>query len=426
MKNIAILGVSGRQSAIVWKLSQSNNVDKIYFIPGNILDVPKVERVAIDYHDWEAIDTFLKDKNIAYIVPDGGDMYADGVVDFFTGRGYRVFGPNKLASKIEHSKTFSKTFMKKYGIPTVDFYSFDNYELAKKYIDSLDKYPVVMKADGLVRGRGVSIVRSKQKAIEFLEELFLEKIYGDAGLRVVIEDFAAGPEVSLHVISDGNSYKILPLAQDHKPLLEGNKGPNTGGMGTYAPVDWVPEDLMTEIEERIVKPTFSGLASEGIVFTGLLFPGLMLTKDGPVVLEYNARFGAPESQSLMMIIESDMDDLYEAVLEKKLDTFDLRWKNLHAATIEVVSKGYPKDLRGTNSEVTIHPADFDGEIFLTGVEKVDGKLISHGARNASVCGYGETLEDALKEAYKGVAAIDFNGKYFRSDIGRLDNQIPTR
>lgn len=424
MKNIAILGVSGRQSAIVWKLSQSSNVGKIYFIPGNILNVPKVERVAIDYHDWEAIDNFLKDKDISYIIPDGGDMYADGVVDYFSERGYRVFGPTKLASKIEHSKTFSKGFMKKYGIPTVDYASFDDYEQAKKYIEAREKFPVVIKADGLVRGRGVSIVRNKQKAIEFLDELFLEKIYGDAGLRAVIEDFAVGPEVSLHVISDGSSYKVLPLAQDHKPLLDGNKGPNTGGMGTYAPVDWVSEELMHEIEDRVVKPTFAGLISEGIVFSGLLFPGLMLTKDGPVVLEYNARFGAPETQSLMMILESDMDDLYEAVLQKKLASFDIKWKKMHAATVEIVSKGYPKDLRGTNSEVTIKDINFNGEIFLTGVEAVDGKLMSRGARNASVCGYGETLEEALVEVYKGVAAIEFNGKFYRSDIGKLDNQIP--
>ena len=421
MKNIAILGVSGRQSAIVWKLSQSSHIDKIYFIPGNILNVPKVERVAIDYHDWEAIDNFLKDKNIAYIIPDGGDMYADGVVDFFTKRGYRVFGPTMLASKIEHSKTFSKGFMKKYGIPTVDYASFDDYEQAKKYIESRKKFPVVIKADGLVRGRGVSIVRSMQKAIEFLDELFLEKIYGDAGPRVVIEDFAIGPEVSLHIITDGCSYKILPLAQDHKPLLEGNKGPNTGGMGTIAPVDWVSEKLLHEIEDRVVTPTLAGLAAEGIAFSGLLFPGLMLTKDGPVVLEYNARFGAPETQSLMMILESDMDDIFEAVLEKKLASFEIKWKKMHAATVEIVSKGYPKDLRGTNSEVTIKDIKFNGEIFLTGVELVDDKLFSRGARNASVCGYGKSLDEALDEVYKGVASIEFNGKYYRSDIGRLDN-----
>lgn len=424
MKNIAVLGVSGRQSAIVWKLAQSINVDKIYFISPNPLTIDKVEHVALDIHDWETIHNFLLDKNISYIIPDGGDMYADGVVDFFTERGYRVFGPTQAASKLEHSKIFSKGFMQKYGIPTVAYAAFDTYEDAKRHVESLATFPVVIKADGLVRGRGVTIVQDMQEALDVLDELFIDKIYGQAGLQVVIEDFAEGPEVSLHVISDGESYKILPLAQDHKPLLDGNKGPNTGGMGTYAPVDWVPDELHAVIEETIVKPTFAGLKEEGIYFTGLLFPGLMLTKNGPIVLEYNTRFGAPETQSLMMIMESDLDELYEAVLSKNLADHHIRWKQAYGATIEVVSEGYPKDLRGTDSVITMHPVKFNGEIFLTGVHVVDSVLRTYGARNASITGYGATLEEALTEAYKGVESMEFDSKYYRKDIGRLRNSIP--
>jgi phosphoribosylamine--glycine ligase len=427
MKNVAVLGVSGRQSAIVWKLAQSPSIETIYFIPGNILQVDKAVSVSIDYHDWEQIDTFLKDKNIAYIIPDGGDMYADGVVDFFTARGYKVFGPTQTASKLEHSKIFSKGFMKKYGIPTVSYEAFGSYPDAKEFIEQNSTYPIVIKADGLVRGRGVTIAQTHDEALEVLEELFINQIFGDAGLQVVIEDFAVGPEVSLHVLCDGASYKILPLAQDHKPLYEGNKGPNTGGMGTYAPVDWVPSDLHTEIEETIIKPTLAGLQAEGIEFTGLLFPGLMLTKDGPIVLEYNTRFGAPETQSLMMLLDSDLDELFEASVHKRLDSIDLRWKNKYATTIEVVDDGYPQDLRGRDTEIIVNDElHFDGQIFLTGVVKVDQQLRTKGARIASVTGIGDSLSSALDEAYKGVSLLSFEGKYYRKDIGKIPHDIPKR
>lgn len=421
MKRVVVLGISGRQSAIVWKLSQSENIEKIYFLPGNNIDTPKVECVDIQYNEREKLVNFIRDNNIEYVIPDGGEMYSSGIVDYFSEQGIKIFGPTKLASKLESSKIYSKEFMKKYGIPTVDYLSFTNFEEARKYTDSSINFPIVIKADGLVRGRGVTVVHTKDDAARVLEELFVKEAFGEAGLKVVIEEYIEGPEVSLHVISDGKSYKILPLSQDHKPLYDGNKGPNTGGMGTYAPLDWVSEDMLTRIEHEIIKPTFAGLDKENIVFKGLLFPGLMITKNGPMVLEYNTRFGAPETQSLMMLLDSDIDLLFEAVFAENLHGCNLDWKPGYATTVEVVSSNYPRELSGTDSVITLKNVDFNGHCFLTGVKKVGDKLVTDGGKNASISAYGDTLEEAINQAYLGVQSIEFEGMYYRKDIGRLNN-----
>ena len=427
MKRIAVLGVSGRQFAIIWKLVQSENVEKVFFLPGNSsLHLPKVECVDIPFTDKDKLMDFLIQNEIDYIIPDGGEMYSDGIVDFFEAKGFKIFGPSKVASQLESSKAFAKSFMKKHGIPTVDFSVFTEYEQAIRHINSRPEGPVVVKADGLVRGRGVTIAHSRHEAVEAVREIFIDGVFGDAGKEVIIEDYIEGPEVSVHVITDGNTYKILPLAQDHKPRNDGNVGPNTGGMGTYTPLDWVPEKTMIEIENLIVKPTFEGLAKEGVVFKGLLFPGLMLTKNGPMVLEYNARFGAPETQSLMMTLESDIDDLFTAVLDGKLADFEFKWKDGYGATIEIVSGKYPKELHGNDSVIAISDVGFKGQYFFAGATEKDGKLLASGGKIVSVSAFGKTLEEALEDAYRGVSGVYFEDMHYRRDIGRLINIVPER
>ena len=426
MKRIAVLGVSGRQSAIAWKLSQSDNIEKIFFLPGNMLSIPKVECVDITFKESEKMIKFLSDNNIDYILPDGGEMYSAGIVDDFESRGFKIFGPSKVASQLESSKAFAKNFMKKHGIPTVDFQAFSDYDEALSYVKNRKEGPVVIKADGLVRGRGVTIARTKKEAFETLEEILVTGIFGDAGNKVIVEDYIEGPEVSVHVITDGKNYKILPLIQDHKPRNDGNKGPNTGGMGTYTPLDWVTDDVLSDIENLIVKPTFEGLAKEGVVFKGLLFPGLMLTKDGPMVLEYNTRFGAPETQSLMMILDSDLDELFTAVLDGRLGEYEYTWKNGYGATVEVVCSNYPKELNGTDSFIDDEDVGFSGQYYFTDATKENGRLKTAGGKVVSVSSYGSTLEKALEDVYKGVSGIHFNGMHYRTDIGRLTNVIPKK
>jgi len=429
MKKIVVLGKGGRQSSVVWKLSQSPEIDTIFFIPGmpGIIKNEKVQCVNIPPIDFDAIAKFCKGYGVDYVVTGDSELLAAGVVDHLRNNNIAVFGPTKRASLLESSKTYAKEFMKKYNIPTVDYISFNDSQAALHYIDSREEGPVVVKADGLVHGRGVTVAQSKQEAKDALRVMMEEGSFGEQGLQVVVEDFIEGPEVSLHVITDGDTYKIFPLAQDHKPLYDGNKGPNTGGMGTYAPVNWVSQSLLEEIENNIIVPTLNGLKNEGINYTGLLFPGLMLTKSGPMVLEYNTRFGAPETQSFMMLLDSDLDQIFTLVINQKLCDSNIEWKQGYAATIEVVSGNYPDSLESEYEGITITDSDFIGQYFFTGAALIDNELVSTGGKVVSVSSYSPNgLQEALDQAYLGVSHVIFDGRQYRSDIGRLNNIIPER
>ncbi len=429
MKKILVLGKGGRQSSVVWKLSQSPEVQTIYFMPGmpGVIKDDKVQCVDLSPYDFEALVDFCRSNEVSYVVTGDSELLAAGVVDHLRNNDIRIFGPTKQAALLESSKTYAKEFMKKYGIPTVDYASFSEVQAALQYIDGRDEGPVVVKADGLVHGRGVTVAQNKEEAKNALNSMMQEGTFGEQGMQVIVEDFIEGPEVSLHVISDGDSYKVFPLAQDHKPLYDGNKGPNTGGMGTYAPVDWVNESLIEEIETRIIIPTLNGLKNEGIDFTGLLFPGLMLTKSGPMVLEYNARFGAPETQSFMMLLDSNLDELFESVLRQELSDFDITWKQGYASTVEVVAGNYPDSLESEHKPITIVDGGFEGQYFFSGAAIVDDILVSTGGKVVSVSSYSPNgLSEASKQAYAGVSCVLFEDRQFRSDIGSLANVIPER
>lgn len=424
-KRVAVIGGGSRQNAIAWKLSLSENIEKVFLLSDVYFETEGAETVLLDPSDFDEVATFCESENISYLITGGGEQLNSGIVDFLKDRGIRAFGPSKVAAKLEGSKGYAKSFMKKYGVPTPDYFYFEDLEAAKAYVISREQGPLVVKADGLVRGRGVVVCRTKEQALTALD-IFSKN--GSAHSSVVIEEYIEGPEVSLHILCDGESYKLFPLAQDHKPLLDGNKGPNTGGMGSYAPTNWVPKELVDEIEQRIVIPTLEGLKKEDIEFVGLLFPGLVLTKNGPMVLEYNTRFGAPETQSFMMLLESDLDDLFEGVLTKELRNVALIWKKGFALTVELACPDYPKVVVSKERhEINVTDVPFAGRYFLGDlVQDDEGALYTIGGKAISVSAYAGTMEKVTVEAYKGVAGVSFDGMKYRHDIGQLDNTIPPR
>jgi len=426
-KTVAVLGSGGRQSAICWKLLQSDNVSRIFFIPGSIINDSRVELVNIDLNDVEKLIGFCLDETVDYVVTAGGDMLQSGIVDEFEKNNIAIFGPNKEAAMLESSKAVGKDFMKRHGIPAPTYEVFNDYQKAEKYLKSLDdKLPIVIKSDGLVNGRGVTVCGNKKESLLALKNTMKGELLKSVSSSVVIEEFIEGPEVSVHVLCDGDNYKIFPLAQDHKPLLEGNKGPNTGGMGTYTPTTWVPEDIIVQIKDRIIVPTIQGLKKDGIRFKGCLFPGVMLTKNGPMLLEYNTRFGSPETQSFMLLMKSDLDELLSSVIDGTLDSYELLWNDGYAATVELASDKYPEG----HDVGTIININFtrlgDVQLFHTGTSMTsEGKLVTAGGKILGISATSGTLKETLEKIYGAVDSINFKGKTYRRDIGSLNNTIPT-
>ncbi len=422
MKNIMVLGADGRQASIIWKLLESKNIDKIYYVPGRYFNDPRVEQVNIPLDDWGMLYEWYTNNDVEYVVTDSSETNESGIVDYFQSKDAKIIGPNRNCARLESSKSFAKHFMNRHNIPTAEFHDFTNFDKAKEFIQKLDKdRPIVVKADGLVRGRGVVICKNKDEAMDEISAMMQNDKFGEASRHIVIEDYLEGPEVSLHVIMDGEDYKVLPLSQDHKPLLENNEGPNTGGMGSYAPVDWVSKTYMDRIITEIIKPTISGLKKEGLMYKGVLFPGLILTRNGPKVLEYNARFGAPETQSYMMILDSDLDEIFQSIVDGKLAQQSLDWKKGYGATVEIVPSDYPQILTMTPEEIYIDDTETSCSYFLSGSDVIKNKIYALGGKTMSVSSYGETLQQALENTYKGVDHVRFGGMHYRKDIGKLKN-----
>jgi phosphoribosylamine--glycine ligase len=362
---------------------------------------------------------FAKKEKIDLTLALPDDPLALGIVDEFQKEGLRIWGPTKAAAKIEWSKAFSKNFMREHGLPTAQFKTFTDYEEAKNYT-SRQKLPVVIKASGLALGKGVIICETKEEAYQALEGIFVKKIFGEAGSEVVIEEFLTGPEISIHAFSEGVNYSIFPASQDHKKVSEGDKGPNTGGMGTIAPVPFVSTELLKEIEDNIVAPTLSGMKSENNTFVGLLYPGLILTKDGPKILEYNARFGDPETQTYMRLLDTDILDIFDACIDGELNEIEIKWKALFACTIILASAGYPGSYEKGKIITGIEEAEMQAEIvvFHAGTQMKRNELLTNGGRVLGVSATGSTLEEALEKAYKAVKKISFEGMQYRTDIGK--------
>lgn len=413
---VLIVGGGGREHAIAYKLAQNSRIEELYCAPGNGGIAKVAQCVDISATDIPGMVAFCKGKGIDFVVVAPDDPLALGMVDALEAEGIRAFGPNKQAAQIEASKSFSKELMKKYHIPTADYEVFDDYESARTYLET-SKLPIVLKADGLALGKGVLICETRQQAMDGLKQIMLDKSFGDAGNRVVVEEYIEGPEVSILTFCDGKTIVPMKSAQDHKRAYDGDQGLNTGGMGTFAPSPKYTREIQQEVEEKIIKATLDALNSEGITFKGVIFFGLMLTKEGPKVLEYNARFGDPETQSVLMLLKTDLVDIFEAVVDERLEELDIQWEEDKSAVCVVMASGgypesYPKGLPITGlDEVS------GAVVFHAGTKQQDGQILTNGGRVLGVTAVGKDIPQAREIAYSNVAKIQFDGAHFRRDIG---------
>ncbi|HHU51426.1 MAG TPA: phosphoribosylamine--glycine ligase [Firmicutes bacterium] len=415
---VLIIGSGGREHALAWKIKQSPKVEHIYVAPGSDGLRELAEPVAVDGNSMEALADWAEQQRIDLTIV-GPEMYlALGITDLFAKRGLPVFGPSKGAAQLEASKVRAKEVMAKYQIPTAGFQVFTDPQAALSYVRS-QTGPLVVKADGLAAGKGVTVADNPAEAEKAIKDLMVEKIYGDAGKQVVIEETLYGEEVSLLAVTDGTT--ILPLlpAQDHKRAFAGDQGPNTGGMGAYAPASLLTPELLTEVRQTILEPTIEGMAKEGHPYSGLLYVGLMITDDGPKVVEFNVRFGDPEAQVILPLLENDLLDICLAVIERRLDQVELKWKEASAACVVLASAGYPgsyevgQRITGLSEAAKIQ----DLLVFHAGTKKEKDCWQTAGGRVLNLVGIGRDLPQALAKAYQGAEIIDFPGCQYRKDIG---------
>ena len=415
---VLVVGSGGREHAIVWKLKQSPKADKIYCAPGNAGIAKDAECVPIAAMEIDKLVKFAKDEKIDFTIIGMDDPLVAGVVDAFEAEGLKVFGPRKNAAIIEGSKAFSKDLMKKYGIPTAKYETFDNYDEAKAYVLS-QGVPVVVKADGLALGKGVLICNTHDEAVAALDEIMVDKKFGASGSKVVIEEFLTGPEVSVLSFCDGKTVVPMVSAQDHKRAFDNDEGLNTGGMGTFSPSRIYTKEINDECMEKIFKPTVAAMAAEGRTFVGILYFGLMLTKDGMKVIEYNARFGDPETQVILPRLKTDMLEIMEACVDTTLDKMNIEWYDNAAVCVVEASGGYPvsyeKGFEITGLDKVAKRDDI--VVFHAGTALKDGKFVTNGGRVLGITGIGKDLDEARKIAYEGVDIVNFEKKHFRHDIG---------
>lgn len=423
---LLIIGGGGREHALAWKLKQSPRVHKIYIAPGNAGTAQIGENVAIAATDILALADWAQNNKIDFTVVGSDDALALGVADEFQKRGLKIWGPNKQAAQIEASKAFAKELMQKNNIPTAEFKTFTDYEDALPYIEQKGA-PIVIKASGLALGKGVAVCKTLDDAKSFLQDAMVNKIFGDSGNEVIIEEFLQGQEFSIHAFCDGNNFQLLPSSQDHKPVFNEGKGPNTGGMGTIAPVPWVTEAIMSEVSSTIVKPALDGLKNLGSPFVGLLYPGLMMTEQGPKVIEFNARFGDPETQSYMRLIKTDLFDILEACAYGTIDKINIEWQKKYACCIVLASGGYPGKYEKGKLITGIEQAEALGDIivFHAGTATKGNQLITNGGRVLGVTAIADDLQTALNKAYAAVKLIHFDGMHYRTDIGQQSLLITT-
>ena len=417
---ILIIGGGGREHAIAWKAAQSPRVEKLYCAPGNAGIAAVAECVNIPVMDFAAQVKFVKEKEIDLVVVAPDDPLAAGAVDAFEAAGIRAFGPRKNAAILEGSKAFSKDLMKKYGIPTAAYETFDTPEAALKYLETAP-VPIVLKADGLALGKGVLICKTREEAREGVKTLMLDRQFGSAGDRIVIEQFMTGREVSVLTFVDGRTIRVMTSAQDHKRAKDGDQGLNTGGMGTFSPSPFYTAEIDAYCREHIYQPTVDAMRAEGREFKGVIFFGLMLTADGPKVLEYNARFGDPETQVVLSRMKNDIVDVFEACIDGTLDQIDLQFDDNAAVCVVLASDGYPEHYE-KGFPITGLDA-FDGKagcyVFHAGSKfDADGEIVTNGGRVLGVTALGDTLKEARKNAYAATEWITFANKYMRHDIGK--------
>lgn len=417
---VLIVGGGGREHAIAWKTAQSKKVDKLYCAPGNAGIAEVAECVDIGVMEFDKLTAFAKEKEIDLTIIGPDDPLAAGAADAFEAAGLKVFGPRKNAAVLEASKAFSKDLMKKYNIPTASYETFDSPEKALAYLETADM-PIVLKADGLALGKGVLICMTREEAKEGVKTLMMDKQFGSAGDRIVVEEFMTGREVSVLSFVDGKTIKVMTSAQDHKRAKDGDKGLNTGGMGTFSPSPFYTKEVDTFCKEKIFQPTVDAMRAEGREFKGIIFFGLMLTEKGPKVLEYNARFGDPETQVVLPRMKNDIVDVFEACIEGTLDQVELDFEDNAAVCVVLASEGYPEHYeKGLPISGLDAFKEKEGYYVFHAGSKFggEGRIVTNGGRVLGVTAIGRDLKEARANAYKATEWVTFDNKYMRHDIGK--------
>lgn len=414
MVNVLIVGSGGREHALGWKLSQSTKVDEIFFAPGNGGTVTNID---IHVDNIASLAKFASEKNCLTVVGPEAPL-ALGIVDEFTKKGLKIFGPTKNAAQLESSKVWAKNFMKRNGIPTARFEIFDDAKKAKEFVKSVD-YQLVVKADGLAAGKGVIVCNDPSEAISAIDKILIDKSFGAAGSRIILEERIDGVEASYIAISDGNVAYPMATSQDHKRIYDDDKGPNTGGMGAYSPTTVIDDKLAENIQKNVIEKTIASMKKEGNPFKGFLYAGIMVKDDKPYVLEFNARMGDPECQPIMMRMESDLYEYIQASIDGTLSRLPkISWKKQSAVCVVLASKGYPDSYTKNEEIIGLDTKDKNSFVFHAGTKRVNGKVLTSGGRVLGVTALGNTLQAAISNAYSRVEKISWSGKYYRTDIGK--------
>ncbi|WP_418792517.1 phosphoribosylamine--glycine ligase [Phosphitispora sp. TUW77] len=415
---VLVVGGGGREHTLVWKLKQSPRVKEIYCAPGNAGISGEAACVDIAADDIDALLDFALEKGINLTVVGPEAPLSLGIVDRFREKGLRIFGPAQKAAEIEGSKVLAKEIMYKYNIPTAEYADFTDSDKAVEYIRKVGA-PIVVKADGLAAGKGVIVAMDEQTAVDAVKSIMEERAFGDSGNRVVIEQFLEGEEVSILAFTDGTNVVPMVSSQDHKRIYDNDEGPNTGGMGAYSPAPVYTRDVEPFVYERVLLPTIQGMKEEGRTYEGVIYAGLMMTKDGPKVLEYNARFGDPETQAVLARLETDLVDIIDAVLEKRLADIEIKWSDNVAVCVVMASGGYPGSYEKGKVISGLNEAESEGAIvFHAGTAEKDGQIVSSGGRVLGVTALGSSIPEAIENVYRAVAKITWDGVQYRKDIGK--------
>ncbi|NMS89709.1 phosphoribosylamine--glycine ligase [Clostridioides difficile] len=414
---ILVVGGGGREHAICWKLSKEKNIDKVYCAPGNAGIANVAECVNISDTNIEELLKFAKENEIGLTIVGPEVPLVMGIVDEFEKESLRVFGPNKKCSQLEGSKAFSKDFMIKHNIPTAKYKEYTDLEEAISEIDSFG-YPVVIKADGLAAGKGVVIPENREDAIATLKEMMSDKKFGAAGDKIVIEEFLKGIETSILAFVDNDTIVPMASAKDHKKVNNYEQGPNTGGMGTFSPSEIYTEELANKVKETVLEKTLEGFKKDGLNFKGILFVGLMITEDGEKVLEYNVRFGDPETQSVLFRLETDLHEIMEAILDNKLKDIEINYSDDEAVCVMLTSGGYPDSYEKGKIITGLDNLDEDIVVFHSGTKMLDGNLVTNGGRVIGITAKSATVKDAAEKVYENIKKVNFEGMHYRTDIGR--------